>query len=98
MLTQLTVVRQKWQDGLLPVVDGSTPVVVTFHDINTYTARHAEEYLHILVDSAHALDLPLAAQPFYDMREALERAALARTVTDGTVKERLPGFWNWIWQ
>ena len=30
---------------LHPGVDGVIPVVVTFHDINRYTARHMQEYL-----------------------------------------------------
>ena len=98
MLKQLAEVAVRWRNHALPVVDGATPIVVTFHDINTYTARHAEEYLHILLDSARALDLPLDTKPFYDEHAELERAALARTVRNGDVKESLPGLWNWIWQ
>ncbi len=97
MLKMLTALRPRWRDGTLPVVDGSTPVVVTFHDINSYTARHLEEYLQILVDVARELDMPTAAQPFYADKAEIERAALASAVRDGEVRQ-LPGFWNWLWR
>ena len=98
MLTHLAETRKRWAAGAMPVVDGSTPVVVTFHDVNTYTSRHIQEYLEILLDVAHELDVPLAAKPFYDNREELERAALASTVDDAKVKQHLPGLWGWLWQ
>lgn len=98
MLTHLAETRKQWAAGALPAVDGSTPVVVTFHDVNTYTSRHIQEYLEILLDVAHELDVPLAAKPFYDDHAELERAALARTVDDATVKQQLPGLWNWLWR
>src|SRR5476649_826835 len=82
----------------MPEVDGATPVVVTFHDVNTYSSRHIEEYMAILLDVAKELDVPLAAQPFYTDRAALERAALASTVHTGDVRPQLPGIWNWLWQ
>ena len=97
MLDQLSALRVRWSAGSLPVVDGSTPVVVTFHDINSYTARHIGEYLAILLDVAHELDMPTAARPFYGERGELERAALASAVQDGAIQPRLPGFWNWLW-
>ena len=98
MRKMLAQFRQRWLTGAVPVVDGITPVVVTFHDINTYTASHTEEYLHILIDVARELEIPMASKAFYDERGELERAALASTVRDGEVKPRLPGLWNWLWQ
>ena len=98
MLKHLAETRVRWAAGHMPEVDGATPVVVTFHDVNTYTARHLEEYLAILVDVARELDVPLAAKPFYDNREELERAALASTLADAASRPQLPGFWNWLWQ
>ena len=97
LLKQLRLTRQEWTEARLPVVDGNTPIVVTFHDLNTYTARNIEVYLQILLDVAHELDMPLSTKPFYDDRDELDRAALARTVNDGSVKQRLPGLWNWLW-
>ncbi|WP_211453264.1 polysaccharide deacetylase family protein [Collimonas antrihumi] len=98
MLHLLTDVRERIAAGELPTVDGSIPVVVTFHDINSYTADHMAEYLQILMDCARAVQLPTATKPFYDDKGALERAALARSVRDGAQAERLPGFWNWLWE
>ena len=98
MLAYLKQTRVRWAAGRMPAVDGATPVVVTFHDVNTYTARHIEEYLAILVDVARELDVPLAPKPFYDERASLERAALAASVHDASERPRLPGLWNWLWQ
>lgn len=73
------------------------PVVVTFHDLNRYTARHAREYLQILIDSARVTGVRTDAKPFYDDRQALTRAAMARTVKESGQPVRLPGLWDWLW-
>ena len=72
---QLSVVRERIALGELPTVDGVIPVVVTFHDINRYTARHMQEYLQILLDSARVNGMKTAAEPFYTDTAALQRAA-----------------------
>ncbi|VVN39588.1 polysaccharide deacetylase family protein [Pseudomonas fluorescens] len=97
MLRQLSEVRERIALGELPTVDGVIPVVVTFHDLNRYTARHTREYLQILLDSAAATGVRLADKPFYDDHVALEKAALARTVEKSSEAVSLPGMWNWIW-
>lgn len=97
MLRSMSEVRERIALGELPVVDGVIPVVVTFHDLNRYTARHTREYLQILLDSAKASGVQMAEKPFYDDSGAVLRAALARTVRDGSQPVQLPGFWNWIW-
>ncbi|MCD5995780.1 polysaccharide deacetylase family protein [Pseudomonas sp. CDFA 602] len=97
MVSQLSQVRERIAVGALPVVDGVVPVVVTFHDLNRYTARHVREYLQILVDSAEQTGVRLDARPFYDDSTQLQRAAMARTVKDGAEPVQLPGIWNWIW-
>ena len=94
---QLSVVRERIALGELPTVDGVIPVVVTFHDINRYTARHMQEYLQILLDSAQVTGMKTAAEPFYTDHGALQRAALARTVKDVSEAVHLPGVWNWVW-
>jgi len=94
---QLSEVRERIAGGQLPTVDGVIPIVVTFHDLNRYTARHAREYLEILLDSARETGLRTDAKPFYDDRRALERAALARSVRDTSQPVRLPGLWDWLW-
>ena len=98
LLKQLTLTRKDWIAGNIPVVDGVTPIVVTFHDVNTYTARNVEVYLRILLQVAQELDMPVSVKPFYDDRTELERAALARTVGDVNGKFHLPGIWNWLWK
>lgn len=97
MLRELSEVRERIAAGEFPAVDGAIPVVVTFHDLNRYTARHTREYLQILLDSAHAGGLKVAAKPFYDDRAELQRAAMARTVPSSAVAVHLPGVWGWIW-
>lgn len=94
---QLAQVREQIRQGALPVVRGEIPIIVTFHDLNTYTAEHMQEYLRILVEEAAAVGLTTAGKAFYDDRPALERAALARTLGNGTEYARLPGVWNWLW-
>jgi len=98
LLKQLTAAREKWRRGNLPVVDGETPIVVTFHDVNSYTARNIEVYLKILLQVADELDMPLATKAFYDDRNQLERAAAARVVIDAGDNLQLPGIWNWLWR
>jgi peptidoglycan/xylan/chitin deacetylase (PgdA/CDA1 family) len=98
MLAMLAETKKRWSAGAMHSVDGVTPVVVTFHDVNSYTARHLDEYLTILLDVARELEIPVARKPFYDEHDALERAALASTVRSAAEHPRLPGFWNWLWQ
>ena len=94
MLRALAEVRQQIAHGAMPIVDGAIPVIVTFHDINRYTARHMQEYLQILIDSARELKLQTTAKPFYDDRIALQQALLQRAVQDGRAPVKLPGLWN----
>jgi peptidoglycan/xylan/chitin deacetylase (PgdA/CDA1 family) len=94
---ELKVTREKILAGRLPIVDGAIPVVVTFHDTNSYTARHLVEYMQILLDVAQELDMPTAAKPFYDQRAAVLRAARSRAVRNPHEAVALPGFWGWVW-
>ncbi|KPN90234.1 polysaccharide deacetylase family protein [Pseudomonas nunensis] len=97
MLRQLSEIRERIAQGELPTVDGVIPVVVTFHDLNRYTARHTREYLQILLDSAKATGVNTAPKPFYDDQGQLLKAAMARTVTESAEPVQLPGIWNWLW-
>ena len=97
LLTQLTELKTRWLAGQLPVVDGVTPVIVTFHDVNTYTSNHVEVYLQILLQVAQETGMPVGEPAIYNRRGEIERAALARTVPDGSVRQTLPGFWDWLW-
>lgn len=81
---ELTNLREKTRNGTLPRVGDVIPIVVTFHDVNPFTASHCTEYLHILVEEAKDVGLTLAARPFYDDTRALHEAALRRV----TVSEK----------
>ena len=96
-LRSMSEVRERIALGELPVVDGVIPVVVTFHDLNRYTARHTREYLQILLDSARETGVKIAPKAFYDDRQQLLKAALARTVSESAEPVQLPGIWNWLW-
>lgn len=97
MLRMLAEVRQQISRRELPTIDGSIPVIVTFHDTNRYTARHLQEYLQILLDSASELQLKVAKQPFYSNKDELQRALLARAIRSEQQLAHFPGIWNLLW-
>ncbi len=76
----LAALREQIAAGALPMVGGVIPLVVTFHDTNTYTAHHMQEYLRILTEEAANVGLVLAPKPFYDDAASIERAARVRAV------------------
>lgn len=75
---QLERISQEWREGRLPTLDGVTPIVATFHDVNEDTAENLSDYLQLLVQEARAFGIALDRRPFYDRREDLERAAMLR--------------------
>jgi len=91
-------VRRRIAAGWIKPVDGVIPVVVTFHDTNTYTAEHMAEYLGMLVELAREAGLPLSSPAFYDTRGSLEAAAHARA--SGLLPEErlemVPWWWRWM--
>jgi len=68
--------------------DGPLAVILEFHDLNPYTARHMTEYLHILVEEARRTGWRVPEKPFYDEAEALAAAALCRTVREPSDRRR----------
>jgi peptidoglycan/xylan/chitin deacetylase (PgdA/CDA1 family) len=80
ILSDLQNVYRAIGRGELLTVDGRIPITVTFHDVNTFTAAHLTEYLHILVEAAAAAGLPLDDRPFYDHTPELHEAAKQRAV------------------
>lgn len=93
MAGELVRVLGRMKRGEIPAVEGATPIVVSFHDTNDYTAAHMQEYLQMLVDEARSAGMALAARPFYDERAALERAALARARDITHRADMVP--WQW---
>jgi peptidoglycan/xylan/chitin deacetylase (PgdA/CDA1 family) len=97
IVAALERLRPRLVEGDMPTVGGVIPVVVGFHDTNTYTAEHLQDYLQILVQAAQELRIPLADPPFYSHMHALQQAALMRTqpgitrlATPGSLASPLP--------
>lgn len=78
--SQLDAIRRRMQLRDIPTVDGTTPIVVTFHDTNHYTTGHLIEYLDLLLDESDRVGLRLDRKPFYDSASEIIRAALCRAV------------------
>lgn len=75
---ELYKVRRQIIGRQLPVVDGVIPILVTFHDPNTFTANHMTEYLSILIEESANVLLPVSDQPFYGETQALRKALLQK--------------------
>jgi peptidoglycan/xylan/chitin deacetylase (PgdA/CDA1 family) len=94
MAGEMARVRDRIQRGEIPMDDGALPIVITFHDVNDYTAKHLQEYLRMIVDEAHKSGITLADQPFYESGVLLERAALVRA-SDATHRaDMVPSVWR----
>lgn len=93
---EMARVRERIAAGHIQPVDGVIPVVVTFHDTNTYTAHHMAEYLGLLVELAREAGLPLAAPAFYVTRNDLEAAAHVRASDVSQRREMVPWWWRWM--
>ncbi len=95
---ELARVHARMLRGEITAVEGVTPIMVTFHDTNDYTAAHMQEYLQMLVDEARSARIALAARPFYDDGAELERAALARARDIAHPADMVPWWWRWtLW-
>ncbi|MGH7258351.1 MAG: polysaccharide deacetylase family protein, partial [Nitrospiraceae bacterium] len=82
--SQLRRTRDRLLEDCLPVVNGTIPIVVTFHDTNTYTARHVDDYLRLLREETRRAGLPLHEKPFYDDGADIMEVALRRAVRQTT--------------
>ncbi|MEP7154787.1 MAG: polysaccharide deacetylase family protein [Betaproteobacteria bacterium] len=96
MASEVANVQARLSCGELPVVDGVIPVVVAFHDTNTYTAEHMQEYFRMLLDAAREAGMPVDVVPFFSDRASLERAALARAMDSARRDEMVPWWWRII--
>lgn len=96
MAAEIANVRARILRDELPVIDGVIPVVIAFHDTNTYTAEHMHEYFEIVLDAAKAAGLPMDAEPFYARTTELELAALARARDVARREDMVPWWWRLI--
>ncbi len=87
--SQLAGLQSRFLRGTLPVVNRTIPVVVAFHDTNSYTARHLGDYLSLLVEEAMRLGLPLHDTPFLDDPDEVLTTAL-RCARSHTRTEHTP--------
>jgi peptidoglycan/xylan/chitin deacetylase (PgdA/CDA1 family) len=55
-------------------------IVMEFHDVNPYTARHMTEYLHILVEEALRVGFDVPEGPFFNRQDLITKAAICRCV------------------
>lgn len=77
--SELSAVRAAIERNELEQAGCCVPVVVTFHDVNTFTASHFSEYLHILMEEAVKVGLLFADKPFYDATVDIGHMAMQRT-------------------
>lgn len=56
------------------------PIIISFHDVNPYTARHMTEYLHIIVEEAARAGLSFTDKPFCANPREATAAALYRKI------------------
>lgn len=78
--SELSVVRAAIERNELVQAGCCVPVVVTFHDVNTFTANHFSEYLQILMEEALNAGLLPDDKPFYDTSANVEWTAAQRTL------------------
>ena len=83
--------RSHIRDGLIaikqdldrhPAGDDPVTVILNFHDVNPYTARHMTEYLHILVEEAARVGFAIPAKPFFESKASIDDAAICRCVPE----------------
>lgn len=91
---QMLRVHTRIEAGEIPVLDGLLPIIITFHDTNTWTAAHMREYLSLLVSSAREAGIALDEQPFYASREQLEQAAVQRSMQERNPISLVPTRWR----
>jgi hypothetical protein len=96
MASEMAHLRERCALGEIPEIDGVSPVVVTFHDTNDYTADHLAEYLAMLVDQAREMGFTLADKPYFDQPRQLENVALLRALGVVQRVSMVPWWWRWI--
>lgn len=94
---QMRLVKKRIDNKQIKAVDEWIPIVVTFHDTNTWTADHMEEYLNLLVDSAVKVGIDLSPKKFYSNQTQLKNAAKQRAIYEGDRQDYIPNRWRQWW-
>jgi peptidoglycan/xylan/chitin deacetylase (PgdA/CDA1 family) len=92
MHSDFAYLRHRLAQGRVPTVDGVIPVVVTFHDVNRYTAKHFQTYLATLVRAGREAGFAIAEPAFYSDRAAMRKAAHSRATNKATRADLPPSF------
>jgi peptidoglycan-N-acetylglucosamine deacetylase len=71
--------RDRIQEGIVPVVDHAIPLIVVFHDTNRNTAENLQVFMRLMLEEAGKLGLTVAAKPFFDDAAEVSAMALARS-------------------
>jgi hypothetical protein len=93
---QMLAVQQRIATGSIPEVDGWLPIIVTFHDTNTWTAKHMVDYLQLLISSAAQAGIELDQQAFYAQRDQLSKAGIQRSLQEKEPQNMVPSRWQTI--
>ncbi len=94
---QMQNVQRRIKNKEIKMVDGWLPLIVTFHDTNTWTATHMQEYLSLLIEAAESAGIELSPQPFFVDRAQIEKAAISRASQTEDLYELVPKWWQWFW-
>lgn len=71
--------RQRIEEGVVPVVGDTIPLIVVFHDTNPHTALNLQVFMRLLLEEAEDQGLAVASKPFFDDAAEMSEIALARS-------------------
>lgn len=71
--------RDRIQEGIVPVVGDAIPLIVVFHDTNHNTAENLQVFMRLMLEEAGRLGLAVADKPFFSDAAEVSAVALARS-------------------
>jgi peptidoglycan/xylan/chitin deacetylase (PgdA/CDA1 family) len=71
--------RDLIQQGVVPVVGDTIPLIVAFHDTNRHTAKNLQVFMRLLLEEAGKLGLAVAPKPFFDDAADVGEMAMMRS-------------------
>lgn len=76
---EMRTMRARIEEGVVPMVGDTIPLIVAFHDTNRLTAENLPVFMRLLLEEAHKQGLTVAIKPFFDTTEEINAMALARS-------------------